>query len=69
MADESDEVEAPILPVHSAAPVDEGLAAWAGLIANQIAMRGGVEMLETSAAAVRFRFRGQTFAIQVYRTS
>jgi hypothetical protein len=69
MVDESDEVKAPILPVHSAAPVDEGLAAWANLVRDQIGMQGGVEMIGAAGGSVQFRFRGQTFSVTIQRTS
>jgi hypothetical protein len=68
MADESDEVKAPILPVHSAAPVDEGLTAWANLVRDQIGMQGGVEMIGAAGGSVSFKFRGQTFVVTVVRT-
>jgi hypothetical protein len=71
MADESEanQVQAPILPAQSAVQVDEGLVAWANLVHDNLIHQNGIEVLGRSGGSFHFRFRGQTFAVTIQRTS
>jgi hypothetical protein len=64
MADEQEPTQPPPPP-----PVDEGLAAWADLIHGQLVTQSGVEIVGKAGGSVHFRFRGQTFAVHIQRTS
>jgi hypothetical protein len=63
MADEQEPTQPP------PPPVDEGLAAWADLIHGQLVTQSGVEIVGKAGGSVHFRFRGQTFAVHIQRTS
>jgi hypothetical protein len=71
MADESEanQVRAPVSPAKSAAPVDEGLTAWANLVHDNLVTQNGLEIVGRGGGSVHFRFRGQTFAVTVQRVS
>jgi hypothetical protein len=56
-------------PPQAAKAVDEGLAAWAKLVHDHLAMQSGVEIVGKAGGSVHFKFRGQTFAVHVQRTS
>lgn len=71
MPDESDgdQVRAPVSPAKTAVPVDEGLAAWANLVHDNLVSQSGLEIIGKTGGSVHFKFRGQTFAVTIQRTS
>jgi len=50
-------------------PVDEGLAAWGNLVHDHLVAQNGVEIIGKAGGSVHFKFRGQTFSVQIQRVS
>ncbi len=71
MADESppNEVKAPVTGAKTYNPTDEGLVAWANLVHDNLVTQSGLEVLGRSGGSFHFKFRGQTFAVTIQRTS
>lgn len=59
----------PVVPAQSAPQTDAGIVSWRMQLERAIESTPGVEMTGGAGGTLSFRFRGQTFMVNVYRTT